>query len=70
LLRCASLQVSDQPKTVFLFLVKTNIQQENATKYSADNEYLAQDSKYCKKKSDLYKEQNCFLGWQLQVPGD
>jgi hypothetical protein len=23
-----------------------------------------------KKKSDLYKEQNCFLGWQLQVPGD
>jgi hypothetical protein len=32
-------------KRIFLFRLKTNIQQENASKYSADNEYLA-DNEY------------------------
>jgi hypothetical protein len=56
-------------KRIFLFRPKTNIRQENAAKYSADNEYSAQGSKHCKK-VNLYKEKNSFLGWQLQVAVD
>jgi hypothetical protein len=39
-------------KQIFLFRSKRNIRQENAAKYSADNEHSAQGSKHCKK-SDL-----------------
>jgi hypothetical protein len=56
-------------KRIFLFRTKTNIRQENAAEYSADNEYSAQGSKHCKK-VNLYKEKNSFLGWQLQVAVD
>jgi hypothetical protein len=35
-------------KRNFLFRSKTNIRQENAAEYSADNEYSAQESKCCK----------------------
>jgi hypothetical protein len=51
---------------IFLFRPKTNIRQENAAEYSADNEYSAQGSKHCKN-VNLNQEQKCFLGWQLQV---
>jgi hypothetical protein len=56
-------------KRIFLFRPKTNIRQENAAEYSADNEYSAQGSKHCKK-VNLHKEKNSFLGWQLQVAVD
>jgi hypothetical protein len=36
-------------KRIFLFRPKTNIRQENAAEYSADNEYSAQGSKHYKK---------------------
>jgi hypothetical protein len=36
-------------KWIFLFRPKTNIRQENAAKYSADNEYSAQGSKISEK---------------------
>jgi hypothetical protein len=35
-------------KRIFLFWPKTNIRQENAAEYSADNKYSAQGGKYCK----------------------
>jgi hypothetical protein len=35
-------------KRIFLFWPKTNIRQENAAEYSADNEYSAQGSKHRK----------------------
>jgi hypothetical protein len=35
-------------KRIFLFRPKTNIRQENAAEYSADNEYSAQGSKHSK----------------------
>jgi hypothetical protein len=35
-------------KRIFLFWPKTNIRQENAAEYSADNEYSAQGSKHLK----------------------
>jgi hypothetical protein len=56
-------------KRIFLFLPKTNIQQEEAAKYSADNKYSAQGSKH-RKNVNLNKEKNGFLGWQLQVAVD
>jgi hypothetical protein len=37
-------KIIDQ-KRIFLFRPKTNIRQENAAEYSADNEYLAQERK-------------------------
>jgi hypothetical protein len=40
-------------KRIFLFRLKTNIQQENATKYSADNKYSSQERKRCKMKEKL-----------------
>jgi hypothetical protein len=41
---------TDRPKTdVLVSDKKTNIRQENAFEYSADNEYLAQGSKHYKK---------------------
>jgi hypothetical protein len=36
-------------KRIFLFWPKTNIRQENAAEFSADNEYSAHVSKHCKK---------------------
>jgi hypothetical protein len=56
-------------KRIFFFRPKTNIRQENAAEYSADNEYSAQGSKHCKKVR-FVQETICFLGWQLQVPVD
>ena len=56
-------------KRIFLFRPKTNIRQENATEYSANNEYSAQGSKHCKSVK-LYKEKYGFLGWHLQVAVD
>jgi hypothetical protein len=56
-------------KRILLFRPKTNIRQENATEYSADNEYSAQSSKH-RKSVNLYEEKNGFLGWQLQVAVD
>jgi hypothetical protein len=53
-------------KRIFLFCPKTNIRQEYAAEYSADNEYSAQGSKHCNN-SNLDAEQKCFLGWQMQV---
>jgi hypothetical protein len=35
-------------KQIFLFRPKTNIRQENAAEYSADNEYSAQGNKHPK----------------------
>jgi hypothetical protein len=37
-------------KWIFLFRPKTNIRQENATEYSADNEYLAKEKNVQKEK--------------------
>jgi hypothetical protein len=55
-------------KRIFLFRPKTNIGQENAAEYSADNdEYSAQGRKHAPKKSKKNQEYKCFLGWQLQV---
>jgi hypothetical protein len=62
-------QIVIDRKRIFLFRPKTNIRQENAAEYLADNEYSAQGSKHCKK-VNLYKEKNSFLGWQLQVAVD
>jgi hypothetical protein len=45
-------------KRIFLFQPKTNIRQENAAEYSADNEYSAQGSKYGKN-DNHYQEKNC-----------
>jgi hypothetical protein len=45
-------------KRIFLFRPKTNIRQENAAEYSADNEYWAQGSKYGKN-DNHYQEKNC-----------
>jgi hypothetical protein len=56
-------------KRIFLFRPKTNIRQENATEYSADNEYSAKGSKH-RKSVKLYKEKYGFLGWHLQVAVD
>jgi hypothetical protein len=57
-------------KRIFLFRPKTNIWQENAAEYSADNEYSAHGSKH-RKNVNLYKENNwVFLWWQLQVAVD
>jgi hypothetical protein len=56
-------------KRIFLFRPKTNIWQEKAAKYSANNEYSAQGSKHCKN-VNLYKKKKGFLGWQLQVAVD
>jgi hypothetical protein len=56
-------------KRIFLFRPKTNIRQEKAAEYSADNENSAQGSKH-RKNVNLYKEKNGFLGWQLQVAVD
>jgi hypothetical protein len=67
--RSRALQLVIDRKRIFLFRPKTNIRQENAAEYSADNEYSAQGSKHCKK-VNLYKEKNSFLGWQLQVAVD
>jgi hypothetical protein len=53
---------------IFLFRPKTNIRQENASEYSANNEYLAQGSKHYKKGKFAYGKK--FVGWQLQVPAD
>jgi hypothetical protein len=53
-------------KRIFLFRPKTNIRQENATEYSADNEYSAQGRKH-RKSVKLYKEIYGILGWHLQV---
>jgi hypothetical protein len=52
-----------------LFRLKTNIRQENAAEYSADNEDSAQGSKH-HKNVNLYKRFFCFLEWQLQVAVD
>jgi hypothetical protein len=54
-------------KRIFLFRPKTNIWQENAAEYLADNEYSAQGSKH-RKNVNLCKEKN--VGWQLQVAFD
>jgi hypothetical protein len=51
-------------KRIFLFRLKTNIRQENAAEYSADNEYLAQGSKYGKN-DNHYQEKIVFVRWQL-----
>jgi hypothetical protein len=53
-------------KRIFLFQPKTNIWQENAAEYSADNEYSAQGSKHCKN-INFNQEQKCFQRCQLQV---
>jgi hypothetical protein len=58
--------VIDQ-KPIFLFRPKTNIRQENAAEYLADNEYSAQGSKHSKN-VNLCKEK--IVGWQLQVAFD
>jgi hypothetical protein len=42
-------------KRIFLFRPKTNIRQENAAEYSADNKYSAQCNKHLKK-SNLQKD--------------
>jgi hypothetical protein len=52
-------------KRIFVLREKTNIRQENAPEYSADNEYSAQCSKHWKN-VNLNEEQKCFLGWMLQ----
>jgi hypothetical protein len=57
-------------KRIFLFRPKTNIRQEYAAEYSADNEYSAQGSKHCKKSQICIRKTNWFLWWQLQVPVD
>jgi hypothetical protein len=62
-----SLVVIDRKRN-FLFRPKTNIRQENAAEYSADNEYSAQEIKCGKnveKKGNFKK--HWFLGMQLQV---
>jgi hypothetical protein len=53
-------------KRIFLFRPKTNICQEKAAEYSADNKYSAQGSKHCKN-VNLYKEKNGFLWWQCKL---
>jgi hypothetical protein len=57
---------SDRPKTDFFVSAETNIRQENAAEYSANNEYSAQGRKHSKN-VNLNKEQNNNLGWQFQV---
>jgi hypothetical protein len=59
--------VIDQ-KRIFWFRPKTNIWQENAAEYLADNEYSAQGSKHYKKVK--FASGKKILGWQLQVPVD
>jgi hypothetical protein len=44
-----SLGIVIDRKRIFLFRPKTNIRQENAAEYSADNKYSAQGSKHYKK---------------------
>jgi hypothetical protein len=53
-------------KRIVLFRLKTNIRQENAAEYSADNKYLAQGSKH-RKNVNLYQEKFVFVSWQLHV---
>jgi hypothetical protein len=60
--KAVDLQLVIDQKRIFLFWPKTNIRQENAAEYSADNEYSAQGSKHFKNVY-LNQEQKCFLGW-------
>jgi hypothetical protein len=53
-------------KWIYLFRPKTNIWQENAAEYSANNKYSAQGRKHQKNVNLIWKT-NCFLRWQLQV---
>jgi hypothetical protein len=53
-------------KRIFLFRPKTNIRQENADEYLADNEYSAQRSKHCKK-IKLNQKQKSFLGGSCKL---
>jgi hypothetical protein len=59
-----ALQLVIDRKRIFLFRPKTDIRQENATEYSADTKYSAQNSKH-RKSVKLYKEKYGFLGWHL-----
>jgi hypothetical protein len=52
--------VIDQ-KRIILFRPKTNIRQENAAEYSADNEYSAPGSKHCKKIRFVKEKKNSGL---------
>jgi hypothetical protein len=63
--RLVQMVVIDQ-KRIFLFRPKTNIRQENAAEYSADNEYSAKEENIAQKEKKL---KSCFSGFfrKLQI---